>query len=261
MTIHTETSAVAASPEAEAFYAESLRQLRQSSIPFLLGGTFAVCSYTGLNRPTKDLDVFCRAGDYPRILNHFQRLGCDSEVEDERWIAKVRKGDYFFDVIFNSTTAVTPINEHWFAEAHTTRVYGVEVQITPPTELVWSKVFVQDRTKYDGADIAHLILRQHPHIDWRRLLSYMDQYWEVLLIHILNFRFIYPTERECVPRWILDELLKRLEERANLPVAQMKVCRGRLYSRNDYQIDVSQWGYADVVGEPHRHPGQGERKP
>jgi hypothetical protein len=27
----------------------------------------------------------------------------------------------------------------------------------------------------------------------------MEQYWEVLLIHILNFRFIYPSERDKIP--------------------------------------------------------------
>ena len=34
----------------------------------------------------------------------------------------------------------------------------------------------------------------------RRLLSYAEQYWEVLLIHVLNFRFIYPTERDRIPQ-------------------------------------------------------------
>jgi hypothetical protein len=115
--------------------------------------------------------------------------------------------------------------------------------------LIWAKAFVQDRNKYDGADVAHLILRQHEQVDWKRLLGLFEQYWEVLLMHILNFRFIYPTQRECVPRWLLDELLDRVEAHANLPVPQVKVCRGRLYSRTDYAIDVHQWGFADVVGE------------
>lgn len=248
MVIDPESLAVSTSVEAEAFYRDSLQHLKDSGIPFLLGGTYAVCAYTGLTRPTKDIDVFCLAGDYPRILNHFGRLGFETEIEDERWIAKVRSGKLFFDVIFNSTTAVTPVSHHWFAESHTRQVFGIDVQITPPTELVWSKAFVQDRHKYDGADIAHVILRQHQNIDWRRLLVYMEQYWEVLLIHVLNFRFIYPTERECIPRWLFDELIRRLKERADLPVPQTRICRGRLFSRSDYAIDVLEWGFADVVG-------------
>lgn len=248
MSIDPESLALAASPQAEQFYKLSLQHLKQSGIPFLLGGTYAVSAYTGISRPTKDIDVFCLAGDYPRILGYFQRLGFVTEIEDERWIAKVRQDKYFFDVIFNSTTAITPVNHHWFAESHTRQIFGIDVQITPPTELVWSKVFVQDRHKFDGSDVAHVILRQHQCIDWRRLLIYMEQYWEVLLIHLLNFRFIYPTERDCVPQWLLDELLQRVRERVTLPVPQTRICRGRLYSRSDYAIDVLDWGFADVVG-------------
>src|SRR6266702_2912537 len=66
--------------------------------------------------------------------------------------------------------------------------------------------------RYDGADIAHLILKQHAQIDWRRLLGYMDLHWEVLLVHLLNFRWAYPSERENVPRWLMDELIVRRGE-------------------------------------------------
>lgn len=244
----------AASPEAEDFYAECLTLLKQAGIPFLLGGTYAVSAYTGITRPTKDMDVFCRAGDYPRILGHFARAGFVTEVEDPRWLAKVRRDDLFFDLIFNSTIAINPVTDTWFAEAHEARVCGIEVLLIPPTELIWSKAFVQDRMKYDGADVAHLILRQHAAVDWRRLLSHFEQYWEVLLMHVINFRFIYPTERECVPRWLLDELMDRLETHANMPVPRIKVCRGRLFSRTDYAQDVTEWGFADVVGEGQRRP-------
>jgi hypothetical protein len=237
------------SPEAESFYAESLRELNASGIPFLLAGTYAVWAYTGISRPTKDIDVFCKAGDYPRILAHFRDLGYDIEVEDERWIGKVRKGECFFDVIFASSNGTMPVNEQWFADAHEIEVHGAKVRIVSPTELIWSKAFIQLRHRYDGPDVAHVILKQHDEIDWRKLLAYMDQYWEVLLIHILNFRFIYPSERECIPRWLFDELLARLKRHAELPTPQMKVCRGRMFSRVDYQIDVKEWGFADVGGE------------
>jgi hypothetical protein len=238
------------SPAAERFYGDSLRILNESKIPFLLAGTYAVCAYTGISRPTKDLDVFCKAGDYPRILEVFRDLGHEIEIEDERWIAKVFRGEHFFDVIFSSAVAVVPVTEHWFEESRPGTVYGVPVRMVPPTELVWSKVFLKDRYRYDGNDVVHLMLRQHDQIDWKRLLTYMEPYWEVLLTHVINFRFIYPTERECIPRWLLDELLDRARRHADLPAPQTKVCRGRLFSPRDYAIDVEQWGFADVVGAP-----------
>jgi len=237
------------SPEAEAFYAQVLRELAGLSVPFMLSGTYAVAAYTGISRPTKDLDIFCKAGDLPRILGHFQDLGYQIEIEDERWIGKVRRGELFFDVIFASSNGTMPVNDQWFEEARRVEVLGTLVRIVAPTELLWSKAFIQLRHRYDGPDVAHVILRKHDEIDWRRLLSYMEAHWEVLLIHLLNFRWIYPSERDHVPRWLLDELLERLRLQLDLPPPQMKICRGRMFSRVDYQIDVQEWGFADVGGE------------
>jgi hypothetical protein len=237
-----------APPDADRFYADSLRILKDSQVPFLVAGTFAVNCYTGINRATKDLDIFCKAGDFPRILLHFKQQGFDTAIEDERWLAKVRVGDAFFDVIFSSPSAVITVSDYWFKESHPAEIYGVPVQLTPPTEMIWSKALLQNRHRYDGADIAHIILRQSERIDWKRLLTHMEQYWEVLLIHLLNFRFIYPSERDTIPRWLVDELLLRAKEQADLPVPKTKVCRGRLFSPDDYRVDVAEWGFADVVG-------------
>jgi hypothetical protein len=244
--------------EAEAFYAECLDLLVASGIPFLLGGSFAVSTYTGLRPRTKDLDVFCKPGDYPRILTYFQARNFAIEVEDERWIAKIKRGDYFVDVIFNSTTAVAPVTDQWLAGARAIQIGERTIPIMSPTELIWSKVFLQDRNRYDGADIAHLLLKQCEEIEWQRLLLHLDQYWEVLLIHLINFDFIYPTERKRIPHWLMDELTGRLAMKAKLPVPTTKICRGRLFSRSDYLVDIKEWGYADVVGEGERTDGRDE---
>lgn len=148
--VQTESPAGPACCQAQAFYAECLRLLEESEIPYLLAGTYAINAHTGLDRASKDLDVFCKAGDYPRILTYFQRRGYETEVEDERWIAKIKRGPWFADLIFSSTSAVAPVTDRWFEEVCTTRLYGVEVRVLPPTELVWSKLFVQDRCRYDA---------------------------------------------------------------------------------------------------------------
>ena len=235
-------------PEAVDYYAQSLKLLKEAGLPFLLSGTYALSCYTGITRPTKDLDVFCKPSDAPKILNFFRNRGYSISIEDDRWIGKVWKDDNFFDVIYNISTASIPITEEWFSEVYEVEVYGTKVRITPPTEFILSKLFLQDRYRYDGADVAHVILKKHDEIDWRRLLNAMELYWEVLLIHILNFRFIYPTEREAIPHWLLDELIERLSAQAQMPPAKMRICRGRLLSPRDYVVDIAAWGFADVVG-------------
>ena len=240
-------------PASEDFYSECLKLLAQSGIPFLLSGTYALSCYTGIVRPTKDVDVFAKAGDALKILHFFKEKGFDVEMVDERWLSRIIRGELFMDVIFNMPTALAQVTDDWFDNAPRTTLYDTSVRLVPPTEFIWSKIFVQDRYRYDGADVAHIILKQHEEIDWRRLLSYMELNWEVLLIAILNFRFIYPSERELVPRWLLDELLERLQAQADMPAPNKKVCRGRLFSPRDYQADVRDWGFSEVVGNLEEH--------
>jgi Nucleotidyl transferase of unknown function (DUF2204) len=235
-------------PGSEQFFADCLRLLKDAGYPFLVSGTFALSYHTGITRPTKDLDVFCKAGDCPRILSRFQDEGYRTEVEDERWLAKAWKGEKYIDLIYNVSSAVVPVTDEWFEHAPTTELYGSEAMITPATEFLWSKMFMQYHDRYDGADVAHVILKKHEEIDWKRLLAGVELYWEVLLMHLIGFRFSYPSERDLVPRWLFDELTDRLQAQANVPPSTVRMCRGRLLSPADYLVDVRDWGFADMVG-------------
>lgn len=233
---------------AEKFYSESLKILKESKIPFMLAGTFSLSALTGIVRATKDMDIFCKPSDFPKILELFQDRGYKVEIYDERWIGKIHDGDVFFDVIFGHAHGAFSISDAWFKGAKYSEFFGTKVLIIPPTEAVASRLFVANRNRYDGNDAAHIILKQHQNIDWNKLLSYFEKYWEILLIHVLNFRFIYPSERDNIPKWLLDELLSRLNSQIKLPSSDMKICRGRLVSLNDFHIDVKEWGFADIVG-------------
>ncbi len=235
-------------PAAEAFYSEVLQLMAKSEIPFLLSGTYALASYTGIDRPTKDVDVFAKAGDALKLLSYFKEHGFDVEIVDDRWLARVTRGELFVDIIYNMPTVTTHVTDEWFENAPEAEWFGAKVRLVPPTQFIWSKIFVQDHHRYDGADVAHMMLKCHDAIDWRRLLSHMELYWEVLLIAILNFRFIYPSERDVIPKWLMDELLERLRDQGDVKGPGKKVCRGRIFSPRDYAIDVDSWGFSEAVG-------------
>lgn len=244
----TPPDAFEACETAEAFYAEVIHLMAQSGIPFLLSGTYALACYTGISRPTKDVDVFAKAGDCLRLLSFFKDKGFAVQIVDERWLARVTRGPLFVDIIFNMPTSQTHVTDEWFVDAPEARLFDTCVRLVPPTQFVWSKIFVQDRYRYDGADVAHMILKRHEDIDWKQLISSMELYWEVLLMAVLNFRFVYPSERNLVPRWVMDELLGRLGAQLDMPAAEKRVCRGRIFSPRDYTIDVSEWGFSEAVG-------------
>jgi hypothetical protein len=235
---------------AEDFYIAVLKILKKSKIPFLIGGTYAVMQYTGINRPTKDLDIFCRVGDYQKILYLCRDHGFLSEITDVRWVAKIKTGDYLVDLIFGTAQGTWSVDDSWFVEKSNAKLFGLSLQLVPTEELIWSKAYVQDMTKYQGADIYHLILKRGRKIDWKKIRMRFEAHWEILLAHLINFRFVYPSEREIIPKSLMEELLDRVHQQFLLPTPQQKVCRGTLISRSQYQIDVNEWGYQDFNNPP-----------
>src|SRR5436309_15338002 len=96
-------------PAAEAFYSQVLQLMAKSEIPFLLSGTYALASYTGIDRPTKDVDVFAKAGDALKMLSYFKEHQFDVEMVDERWLARITRGKLFVDIIYNMPTVTTHV--------------------------------------------------------------------------------------------------------------------------------------------------------
>jgi hypothetical protein len=232
-----------ATDKAELFYKRVLRTLEKSKIPFMVGGTYAVREYTGIKRETKDMDLFCKSGDYPRILHLLRQEKCTVEVLDEQWLAKIKDNGYYVDIIFGSISGMMPIDESWLKYAKPARIRGHKVLLVSPEELIWSKAFRQEREKYDGADVNHLILKVGRKLDWKRLLMRMEQQWEILLSHLLSFRFVYPSERNIVPKWLIEELVGRLEQQLTMPTPGDKICRGPLLSKKQYNIDIQEWNF------------------
>lgn len=232
--------------KAEQFYRVFLKTLLEFDIPFAIGGTYAVKFYTGIDRPTKDIDIFCKPGDYPRILKKFQDKGFKVSIKDDRWLAKVYQGRYFADIVFGSIPSMWPITEDWFKRAASGNVLGMNIAITPPEELIVSKSYRMSRGQFDGADVTHLILRCGESLSWKRVLTLMETYWEILLIQLLLFRFTYPADRHIVPNWLIKELMSRVKHQMAIPTPEDKVCRGSILSHRQYEIAYTDWGYKDI---------------
>lgn len=238
------------SPEARTIYREALVALGEGGAPFLIGGAYAFACYTEVERHTKDLDLFVRRDDLRRTLGLLKGAGFTTEIPFPHWLAKAWRGEHFLDVIFTSGNGVALVDEGWFAHAEQSEILGVPVAICAPEELIWSKAFIQERERYDGADVAHLIRGRGATLDWRRLLDRFGDSWRVLFGHLVLFGFIYPGERALVPAWVMEELSSRLADETAAPPAPERICRGTLLSREQYLVDIDQWGYADARLRP-----------
>jgi hypothetical protein len=194
-------------PQTLDFYRTVIDMLTEAQVPFLIGGTYALERYTGIPRHTKDLDVFLRRSDWDSALDLLSTAGYRTEPTFPHWLGKAYSGDDFVDLIFNSGNAFTPVDDEWFQFAVMDEVLGKRVRLCAPEEMIWTKAFVMERNRYDGADVAHLLLTQGWRVKWSRLLRRFGSHWEVLLSHLILFGFIYPAERSCVPERVVRELL------------------------------------------------------
>lgn len=232
---------------AKDFYKEALQILTENHFRFLVGGAFALKYHTGITRDTKDLDIFCTSGEYPKILKAMAKHGYKTEVTDARWIAKASKEEHFIDFIFNTVNNICNVDETWFENSIRGELLDSTVNFVSAEDLFWCKIYVQNRDHYDGADLNHLILKKGHEMNWNKIMTKMEQHWHLLLAQFLNFQFIYPSERDLVPKWLFNELIERANEQYELPVSIEKICRGPLIEHSEYNPDIINWNYKIIT--------------
>jgi hypothetical protein len=231
---------------AREFYLRTLALLADARIPFLVGGAYALNHYTGIERHTKDFDIFVRREHYGDVERALDAAGIATELTFPHWLGKASCEHGCIDVIFSSGNGLAQVDDAWFAHAVTGSVLGVGVRLCPPEEMIWSKAFITERERYDGADIMHLLLACAERLDWRRLLARFDEHWRVLLSYLGLFGFVYPSERSRIPAWLMRELIGRLSRELRAPPPPRRVCQGTLLSREQYLTDVGMWGFEDA---------------
>jgi hypothetical protein len=236
------------SEKTEEFYRSGVRVIARADVPFLVGGAYALHDYTGIKRQTKDFDVFMLPDDVPRALVALSDAGCRTEVTDPRWLAKAfpREGEGFIDLLYGLANGLGKVDTSWFANAIPGHVLGMDMPLCPPEEMIWSKSFVSERHRYDGADIAHVLRSCASRIDWERLVLRFGQAWRVLLGHLVLFGFIYPSDRDLIPARVLRILMARLESEMGSAAPTLRLCQGTLLSTEQYVMAVEQWGYKDA---------------
>lgn len=233
-------------PSVRDFYVRALRLMNDGDSPFVVGGAYALERHTGISRHTKDLDLFVAMTDVEEVLGRFRKEGFRTERTHPHWLAKVHHEGAFVDIIFRSGNGLAEVDARWFERGSDGEVFGVPVRLCAPEDMIWSKAFIMERERFDGADIAHLLRGCGPRLDWELLLALFDRYWRVLAAHVVLFGFIYPGERECIPAWVVTEFARRLERETASDSEEVGLCQGTLLSRSQYLIDINVCGYTDA---------------
>jgi hypothetical protein len=238
------------SPDAAAFYRRAMTVLEQDGIPFLVGGAYAFAHYTGIVRHTKDFDLFILPRDFDAALAALGAAGYAVERNFPHWLGKAYSDGSYVDLIFGSGNGLTPVDESWFVHAPQGEAMGRPVRLCPAEEMIWSKAFIMERERFDGADVAHLLHCCAERLDWQRMLDRFGEHWRVLLSHLILFGYIYPADAARLPLEVLQILIGRLSREVHGPegtaATAAAVCRGTVLSRAQYLFDVENRGYRDA---------------
>jgi hypothetical protein len=226
-------------------YRRATRALSEAKVPFLVGGGHALAQYTPLGRLSKDFDVFLRPEHVRWAFTALMQEGFEVSLPYPHWLGKAFIGKVFIDLIFSSGNGVALVDDEWFAHAMQADVLGQTLQVCPAEEVIWSKAFVCERERFDGADVLHMIRDCGHTLDWQRVLRRFGPNWRVLLAHLVMFGFAYPGERDRVPAWVMDVLTTYLAADREPEAGAAGVCRGTLLSREQYLVDLESLGYID----------------
>lgn len=230
------------------FYRRVIQITNASGVAVLVAGALAFRQYTGIVRRTKDLDLILRRQDMEALRAALQREGFRTEIVSSHWLGKVWHGRLFVDLIFGLGNGVTRITDDWFLRSVRGRIFDEPVMLCGIEHMIWSKCYVMERERFDGADVAHLIRYCSDRLDWKDLLYLFGDHWQLLYSHLIHFTFTYSDWQDYIPVWVMDEMRERLACLRGLS-APGRVCRGTLVSRAQYLHDVN-GRYADARLQP-----------
>jgi hypothetical protein len=227
-------------------YKRALAALNRSGVPYIVSGAYAIYEHTGIYRETKDLDLFLQPEHIVEAARALRAEGFRTRLEQPHWLAKATLGDHFVDLIFGMGNGLALIDEDWYRHSKPAILAANPVRVAPIEELIWHRLFINERHRQDMADIAHLILCQGSAIDWDRLVRKTGEHWPLLLAQLQMFAYIYPEARSFIPDSLVEELLGRARQDLTRPRSGELVTRGPLISRFSFSIDVNEWGMLDL---------------
>ena len=191
-----------------------------------------------------------RRADWSRIVDDARRRRASRcELVFSHWLGKATRDGHFVDLIFAGGNGWSKSTTTGWRTACRRSCSKCRCTWSPAEEMIWSKAFVMERERFDGADVTHILRKSGAAIDWVRLLRRFGPHAAVLLAHLRAV----PVR---VPRTIATSCPRLGDGRTVAPrraprSAPAGLCRGTLVSREQYLVDVTEWGYLDAREMPH----------
>lgn len=225
-------------PEGEwLVYREGVRRLSQANVRFMLGGGFALATFTGRWRNTKDMDFYIHPDEHERAIDALADAGfadCYSrQPYDRSWSHRNIKSEVIIDLLWGMANHRANVSDVWFERAPSVVLREEKLLVLPPEELLWCKIYIMQRDRCDWTDLFNLIYARGAELDWEHLLECLEDDAPLLSAVLRVYGWLCPERVGKLPKG----LWRRLEMRVPIPGRASRQ-RGRL-------LDSRRWFAAD----------------
>lgn len=140
--------------------------LKQSEIPFALGGSFAVYAHGG-HSSDHDVDFLIRQQDVERALEALVDAGFTAARPPEDWLVKVYDDGRLVDLIHRPIE--TPVTDETFTDTVVRPVDAIHMPVLSATQLMVHKLLSFSQHYCDFARGLPLARSLREQIDWERV--------------------------------------------------------------------------------------------
>ncbi len=191
-------------------YERVIRGIAASGPPFALGGAFALATYTGHLRNTKDLDIYVLPEDRESMIKVMTSCGLEDYHSklpyDRGWIYRGYSSGMIVDIIWGMPNRRSMADTHWLTRGPSVEIRGHRLKILPAEELIWGKMYVMQRERCDWPDVMNLLYHTGAALDWQHLLWRAHDDTPVLASVVTLFSWLCPDRADEFPRWLWDAL-------------------------------------------------------
>ena len=176
-------------------YSSVIDAAQENGITFALGGGFAVSTYTGNWRDTKDLDLYVLPRHRERMIDLLGFLGLvdyfDQRAYDRSWIYRATAGSVIVDTIWALANGRAEVDEAWMSGPEV-EISGRRLKVIPPEVMLWDKLYIMQRERCDWPDVLNLLYTTGPGLDWNFILERLGGDADLLAGALSVFRWISP---------------------------------------------------------------------
>lgn len=193
-----------------ATYRDAIRALRAAGIRFLLGGGFALATYVGRWRNTKDIDFYIMHEDRDKAVTALAEAGFEDYFSklpyDRKWIYRSTRDGLIVDIIWAMANQRAQTDAQWFDRALPVTVRGENLQLLPLEEFLWCKLYIMQRDHCDWTDVFNLIYAVGPYLNWKHLLTRLEEDWPLLQGVLTVYGWLCPAQARKLPRSLTKKL-------------------------------------------------------